>query len=164
LQELILTMKDIELYEIFFSKRKDYYIEKLHLNVEGKRFTFNYAPLIFGIFWFLYRKMYLESLIIFLILFAESNFENMVLIKLIGAEETKLFSIFFTIISSIIAGFIGNLLYINFAKKNIIKSKNNYVDFEERKDYLLKKGGTSFIPVILVIFLLIGVTLLTDEI
>ncbi len=155
-------MNDNELYEIFFSKRKEYYIEKLKLYGVGKRFTFNYAPLLFGIFWFLYRKMYIESLFIFIIMCAEINFENMVLIKFIGSEQTKLFGLFFSVLSFILLGFIGNHLYIKKAKKIIRDAKKESDDFLIQKEYVLKKGGTSYIPVTISIMFLIMVIILTS--
>ena len=75
---------DIELYKSFFQKRDDYYLETLDKYNQGKKFTFNYATLIFGIFWFLYRKMYIEVIIIYSFISLESLFENLLLKRLIG--------------------------------------------------------------------------------
>jgi len=32
----------------------------------GFRFTFTWPPLVFGLFWFLYRRMYIEAIVVFL--------------------------------------------------------------------------------------------------
>lgn len=137
----------IELYESFFQERKDYYLEKLEKYEKGKKFTFNYATLIFGLFWFLYRKMYLEVIIIYSLLILETLFENLFLKHIIGEELAIVFNICFTIVFLIGIGFTGNLLYLKKAKRIIEKAKEKHSDYEEQKNFVTKKGGTSFLLV-----------------
>ena len=77
-------MNSNQLYEDFFQKNNSYYLEQLKYYNNGKKFRFSYAALIFGLFWFLYRKMYLEFFLIFIFYYVETIFENTILIKLIG--------------------------------------------------------------------------------
>jgi len=145
---------DPELYEIFFQERKDYYLDKLSKYEKGKKLIFNYSTLLFGLFWFLYRKMYLEAIIIYLFITLETLFEDLYLKQLIGEEETIIFKIIFTLIFLICMGFSGNLLYLKKAERIINKSKEKYPDFEEQKNFVIKKGGTSFILVGIIIALI----------
>ncbi|GAA5086751.1 hypothetical protein GCM10023210_08940 [Chryseobacterium ginsengisoli] len=146
---------DIELYESFFQERKDYYLEKLEKYEKGKKFTFNYATLIFGLFWFLYRKMYLEVIIIYSLLILETLFENLFLKHIIGEEQAIVFNICFTIVFLICIGFTGNLLYLKKSKRIIEKAKEKHSDYEEQKNFVTKKGGTSFLLVGILIVVIV---------
>jgi hypothetical protein len=148
-------MEQTQLYEDFFQISNSYYLEKLKLVESGKRFSFNYAAFLLGTFWFLYRKMYLESLLIILIFMAEFTFENYILVDLIGAEQTKLVGFLFTVFFGISLGFIGNLLYINKSKRMVKKATQKYSDYEQQKEYLNKKGGTTYLYVVILIILIV---------
>ncbi|OCA70788.1 hypothetical protein BBI01_12670 [Chryseobacterium artocarpi] len=148
-------MNQNQLYEDLFQKRNSYYLEKLELYENGKKFTFNYATFIFGLLWFLYRKMYLETIVIFLILYTETAFENFFLTDKIGIEQTKLVSFIITILSLIVAGFSGNYLYIKRAKRTIKKAEKKFSEYEQRKKYLTKKGGTQLLYIGILLTLLI---------
>ncbi|MGO4708482.1 DUF2628 domain-containing protein [Chryseobacterium sp. 2TAF14] len=145
--------KNIELYESFFQERKDYYLEKLRLLESNKKFTINYAALIFGILWFFYRKMYLEILIIYSFIALETLFEKYFLSMIIGEESMIIFSIAFSISLLIFVGFTGNYLYLKKAKRTITKAEKKYINLEMQKQYVTKKGGTSFIFIWIIIVL-----------
>ena len=146
---------DIELYKSFFQKRDDYYLETLDKYNQGKKFTFNYATLIFGIFWFLYRKMYIEVIIIYSFISLESLFENLLLKRLIGEERTVIFSFCITVLFLITTGFSGNILYLKKAIRTIGKAKKKYPDFENQNRYVAKKGGTSLVVITILIISLV---------
>ncbi|WP_294271946.1 DUF2628 domain-containing protein [uncultured Chryseobacterium sp.] len=146
-------MAQEQLYGAFFQKQKTYYLEQLNYYEQGKRFRFNYASLIFGIFWFLYRKMYLEFFIIYAFYIIETTFENTILIRLIGYEQTKLVNFFVTIILLVILGIIGNNLYIKKAKRTMRRAHAKFQDIEKQKSFLARKGGTTFIYVVLLVAL-----------
>ena len=148
-------MDKIQLYEIFFQKSNSYYLEQLKYYEQGKKFRFSYSALIFGLFWFLYRKMYLEFFIIFIFYYLETIFENSVLTKLIGIEQTKVVNFSVTIILLITLGIIGNNLYIKKAKRTLRKAEVKYSEIEKQKEFIVKKGGTSFIYVTILLTLLI---------
>ena len=150
-----------QLYEDFFQKSNSYYLEQLKYYDEGKKFRFNYAALIFGLFWFLYRKMYLEFFIIFAFYYVETLFENTVLVKTIGIEQTKLVNIIVTVIPLIVLGIIGNNLYIKKAKRTVKIATEKYSEYEEQKKLLNKKGGTSFLYITILLVLIILATALS---
>ncbi|RXM40512.1 hypothetical protein BOQ62_06035 [Chryseobacterium sp. CH21] len=114
----------------------------------------------FGVFWFLYRKMYLEAIVIYSFFYIESCLENFFLPKIIGTEQTKLVSYCVSIIMLIIIGFCGNLLYINKAKRTIKKVEEKFPEYEQQKEYLNKKGGTTLLyATILLIIIIVAVAL-----
>jgi hypothetical protein len=156
-------MEKIQLYEAFFQKSGGYYLEQLNFYEKGKKFRFSYSSSIFGIFWFLYRKMYLEFFIIIAIFYVESIFENLVLVKLIGIEQTKFFSFAVNIILLITMGIIGNNLYIKKAKRTLEKAQMKFTDPDQQKEFLTKKGGTSFLYVIILLTILVLAILLQPK-
>ena len=148
-------MDKIQLYETFFQKSNSYYQEQLKYYEQGKKWRFNYSAFIFGVFWFLYRKMYLEFFIIFIFYYLETIFENVVLTKLIGIEQTKVVNFSVTIILLMTLGIIGNNLYIKKTSRTLKNAEKKYSEIEKQKEYIAKKGGTSYIYITLLLFLLI---------
>ncbi|MDU0372763.1 DUF2628 domain-containing protein [Hymenobacter endophyticus] len=45
----------------FFGRNAEYYLQTWRLRQKGKYITFNAAAFFLGLFWFLYRRMYLGS-------------------------------------------------------------------------------------------------------
>lgn len=148
-------MDKIQLYEIFFQKSNSYYLEQLKYYEQGKKFRFSYSALIFGVLWFLYRKMYLEFFIIFFVFYLETIFENLVLTKLIGIEQTTVVNFSVTIVLLITLGIIGNNLYIKKAKRTLRNAEEKCSEIEKQKEYIFKKGGTSYIYVTILLALFI---------
>ena len=60
-----------------------------------------------------------------------------------------------TIILLITLGIIGNNLYIKKAKRTLRKAEVKYSEIEKQKEFIVKKGGTSFIYVTILLTLLI---------
>lgn len=140
-------MEKTELYEAYFQDSSNYYLEQLNYYEKGKKFRFSYSSVIFGLFWFLYRKMYLKFFVILIIFYTETQFENHVLARLIGTEQTKLFSLAVNIILTVTLGIIGNNLYLKKAKRMVEQAQITFADPEQQKEFLAKKGGTSIVLV-----------------
>src|SRR6185436_4922494 len=94
----------------------------------GQRFTFNIFAFLFGLFWFTYRKMYVEALIILLAIIGESFIEELFLANSVDPGADKMISIIVTIVIATITGFLGNSLYIRHAQKSINASKEKFKD------------------------------------
>lgn len=142
-------MEKTELYEAYFQDSSNYYLKQLNYYEKGKKFRFSFSAVLFGVFWFLYRKMYLEFFVIIIIFYAESQFENYVLAELIGTEQTELFSFAVDIILMVILGIIGNNLYLKKAKRMVEQAQITSADPEQQKEFLAKKGGTSIVLVMI---------------
>ncbi|MCS3531453.1 DUF2628 domain-containing protein [Chryseobacterium sp. JUb7] len=151
---------NIELYETFFQERKDYYINKLSKFENNEKLTFNYATLIFGFFWFLYRKMYWEAIFIYSFILIETLFEKYYLLRIIGEDKTNAFSIIFTITFLICIGFSGNYLYLRKANRIVNKATDKYKETDQQTKFVLKKGGTSFVFIGIILALIVIIFIL----
>lgn len=125
-------MKDEKLYTLFFKRESDYYLERLNIMEESdKRAFFNPYIFVFGMFWFLYRKLYVEAFVIILIaLLLSITFGDIV-----GG--------ILSLILTILTWFYGNFLYILKAQRVVAKSKANITGGME--NYLRKKGGVNWL-------------------
>ncbi|MCC6723153.1 MAG: DUF2628 domain-containing protein [Saprospiraceae bacterium] len=145
--------EDIELYEAFFQKSKSYYLDKLMRFNTGQEYRFNFFAFLFGLFWFVYRKMYVEAFIIIAFIIIEGLVEELV----VPESLSKVANIIATLAISTITGFLGNNLYIRKAHRTIIEAKEKFQDMEAQKTFLAKKGGVSFIVLIALFLLIFGV-------
>lgn len=145
-----------EYFELFVSKSKDYYLDYFDNYEKGKKIQFNLAALLFGLFWFLYRKMYLETFILFTLISIESYLENLIVnyFKLVDTDASTAIQVITTISIGIMLGLFGNLIYIKHANRIILSITNKYqYDEQILKDKIQNKGGTSFL-IILILFAL----------
>ena len=146
---------EIELYEEFFQKRKSYYLDKWAKLRNGQKFSFNVFAFLFGLFWFMYRKMYIEAIIVFVAIIAESFLEELILTNNIGQDTRKVISIVGIIVIATIIGFLGNYFYLRKADRIIQVAKKKYTDNEQQKIFLKKKGGISFIFLIIILVIIL---------
>lgn len=60
-------------------------------------------------------------------------------------------------------GIIGNNLYIKKAKRTLEKAQMKFTDPDQQKEFLTKKGGTSFLYVIILLTILVLAILLQPK-
>src|SRR5438128_9616888 len=106
---------DTALFEEFFQKSKSYYLDKLTKYQSRQKFTFNVFAFLFGIFWFLYRKMYIETIAILVLLILEALFETFIL----GQDADNMINVIITIASATIIALLANYFYIRKAERTI---------------------------------------------
>jgi len=148
----------------FVGKNADKYLPKFKkFNVDGVdqfAWTWHWPAFFFGLWWLLYRKLYVWALISsywFFIPFwlAVSSSFSVVIGKILFLF---LFIPFCFFVSSLLYGAIANYVYYEHAKKKIIKSKTTYARVDPRATAiaLRKIGGVSrwilVLPPILLIF------------
>jgi len=133
---------NIEYFEQFFGKSKDYYIPKLIAHENGKKFSFNLSAFLFGHFWVLYHRMYLNAFILFVIIVVESKFEN-ILLKILGNTYNIDMSLRYLwyIIFGTLVGNLGDYFFLEHSKKRVKKIIST-TDEEEIKMKKLKKSGS----------------------
>lgn len=133
-------MKDYDLYKAYFYNDSEYYLRKLEKIDNKEYFTFNIYAFFFGIFWFIYRKMYAEAAIIAVVAFLISQLteSNLLISILVGS----------------CFGFLGDHIYIAKATRIVQKGKGIYQEAEsdnkERDQlelYLTDKGGVNSTPI-----------------
>lgn len=148
--------EDIELFEEYVQKNKSYYTGKLKKYNSGQRFSFNVFAFFFGAFWFLYRKMYVEAILIVIALILEGFLESIILTNKIGQDQSTIVNMLGTITLWTIIGFLGNYFYLRKADKTILFAKQNYPDNELLKKYLKEKGGVRFVFLLVIIIVIIS--------
>ncbi len=68
---------------VYFGKNSDYYLDRWKEYKDGRKISFKPYAFLFGIFWFLYRKMYLIFLLIIVVLIVEGIVEDYILTELL---------------------------------------------------------------------------------
>lgn len=156
-------LTDLSRYQHFFQQNSSYYIDKVQKFNEGKYFTFNLPAFLLGFIWFLYRKMYLEAFLLLAVIFAESALEEYLRSRSELDPQTLAGQLISTLIISTILGFTANYFYIRKANKTIRKSMEKYKDAEKGGEYLERKGGTSYVLVIILTILIVGFVVLNNS-
>ncbi len=107
-----------ELLKNFIGSEKKY----IHYCENNSKIAFNWAAFLFGIYWLLYRKMYLYAFCMLII----ATFLILVLL-LSGINQHYFMSacLILNLIFNVTLGFWGNTLYRNFALAKVKKYMNN---------------------------------------
>ena len=103
----------------YFGRQHHYYLSKYLSYHSGDKFQFNADAFFVGIFWFLYRKLFVELLIIFSALIFISVAEELLYIAFAISEAVQNYIFYLSMpVFGTFWGFAGNYLYI---KKQISK-------------------------------------------
>ncbi len=138
-----------EKYRIFIGKNADYYLQKFEVfEKTGSALSWNWASFGFGIFWMVYRKMYLFAFLALLFMF----FLNVLEVSL---KFSPALSFFLSLWLWVGFGLFGNYLYYIHVKKKVMEISIQYPSEEEQKLILQKEGGTSWVSVFLFILIFI---------
>ncbi|MDH6308687.1 hypothetical protein M2451_001253 [Dysgonomonas sp. PFB1-18] len=137
-------LKEIEeraMYTAFFGSSEDYYLRCLDKVKKGVIINLNIYALIGNIFWFCYRRMTIETIIIGLI-----HIGLYIAGIIFGASFFLLsFGIF-----SFTLGLLGNYLYIKKAMRTIEKA-NEYDKIGDKFSYISEEGGTNILDSLLIV-------------
>jgi len=158
-------MERIEVYKAYFFDDTSYYAKVFEEHEQGKKFTFNFSAGFFGVCWFLYRKMYLEGFIIWIILVLLGFIIDSIVASF-GIINHGLNSMLSNLISLPISfltlSFLGNYFYIRKSQRIVetFLSTHNLEQLESKDIAKLGlKGGTSyfaaFSPLILIFVLVV---------
>ncbi len=145
--------EELELYKTYFQKSQSYYIDKLVKYKEGQKLSFNAFACFLGLFWFMYRKLYVEFILILITAFAIGILETLILVNTVEYSTARAIMTFTEIVMAFTIGMYSNFLYIRKAEKAVANAQNKYKDTEAQKRYLKKKGGVSYS--FLIIFVII---------
>ncbi|WP_298547134.1 DUF2628 domain-containing protein [uncultured Aquimarina sp.] len=143
-----------EHYTSFFMDEDDYYIDVVRSYGNGRRFRFSPYAFFLGVFWLLYRKMYLTVFTLFLLGMAETMFMDLLYENYLISDRTyKTIDIISRILWSAGLGFFGNKFYILEANRKISKVLNKNLSEEDTRVQLGKLGGTTLLPHLIIIIL-----------
>lgn len=145
-------------YVAFFGKRHEYFIKRLVDLAETKSWSFNIGAFFFGLFWFLYHRLYLAALAIAIVIFMESIAEDYLFMKLEASfEAVKSMQVIITILSSIVLGYLANNIYLKYSVRKVAKILEQTTEDEEvRVQQLSKAGknnGTLIVALIIIVIL-----------
>jgi len=131
----------------YYAELIDAYIGKNADKIKSGKFS--WPSFFFGVLYVLYRKMWLLWLII-------------VAISAVASLIIPLPALIEYIISGIIIGLIFNKVYVNKVRKKVEKivRENPGKTKEELKAICSKKGGTTIIPVLIIVGLFIAITVI----
>lgn len=149
-------MEDDKLYAAYFKKDIDYYLNAIERDRNGSTYFFNVYAFFFGIFWFMYRKMYRESCIIILVIVVEGYLEDKFTASM-SETAIKVVSRISTIAIGIIVSMLANAIYIRKAENVIGKAKQELTDQEVLISHLQQKGGVSYRFLIIVLIVIVGI-------
>lgn len=122
--------------DIFILKNIEYYNSKFKQIVRrGNKKTWNWSAFLCGKFWFLYRKMYVQAIILFFI-----N-EVVSLIPHVGT--------IINLVLEIIIGIYANSVYFDHINKKL--SEIDMIGYETKESIIITKGGTNLIIPLLII-------------
>jgi Protein of unknown function (DUF2628) len=131
----------------YFGHKSNYYLEIYKDYHAGNKFNVNIGAFFTSIFWWLYRKLYLHTIIIFCCYFLISFLEQSIYeIFDMEVEYQKIIYFLDSCITASILGFTGNYFYIKKATKDIQRILSSTTDENERIRMLKRKGGVSWIP------------------
>jgi hypothetical protein len=151
-----------EYYQEYFGNDAGYYLEKLEQYRRGIRFTFNIGAFFLGVFWLLYRKMYLFAGLAVVVVTASSLLlETVLKSNAVPANNALLWNNGLTIFWSILLGFTGNWLYLKQAQKHVQKALRDERNETEALLQLRAQGSTTLMPhiyfaAIILVFLLLN--------
>lgn len=134
---------DTELMRAFIGPESSYYLEKFSMMPTQNDFapTWNWPGFLFGLWWLLYRKMYI---------YAALAWVGTIVLSSITAGAGG-------IVAMVLIGVFANSLYRKFVREEIAKTAG--YDDVTRRQMLATKGGVTWIPVIIatVACVLIGI-------
>jgi hypothetical protein len=153
-------MQRIDLYKEFFTHEREYYAEKLVNFEEGKKYSFNFWAGLFGLLWFCYRKMYVQTVVIFIInsIFAVATAIAISIINTFNVGNYLYSQFVVWPLSFVVLGFLGNYLYLKKSIKvvdPIAVSDISKITETEKIAEIRAKGGTSMTSALICAALLI---------
>lgn len=136
----------------YFGPQAEYYLQKHKAFHSGKKFTFNVSALLAGLFWFLYRKLYAQAAMLFVLynvfVYLTTLLNDFVIMDVKIRDTIKFLPI---VILPVICGFVGNNLYVKKSDKQIRMLLSQTENEEERIELLKATGGIAWTPILLLI-------------
>jgi hypothetical protein len=133
---------------LFVGRNSDYYLNKWKGSKDpSKSAGWNWAAFFAGVFWFGYRKMYVELFCCFGVF---------ILIDLIQIFLNIDINSAITYIVNALMGILGNTVYFHYVKRKIKKINEDETLFENKKTFTERAGGVSWAGVGLATLCTIG--------
>jgi hypothetical protein len=144
-------MTDKDLYEAYFKVSKEYYLLRLERFLNRDKYSFNIYAFLFALPWMMYRKLYKELGIFVLILIVIGVLEEICQFQ---QNFGPVYDLVINLGTGTAIGMLANNLYFKKAIKIVEKAKQNFESKEEQMAFLRKKGGISYLFLILLVIIL----------
>ncbi|WP_297430010.1 RING finger protein [Clostridium sp.] len=145
----------------FIGKNQEYYFNKFQkFNLNNSKVSWNWASAFLGAYWYAYRKMFLFQFLYYVIYLFGTFFIGMLIggVFIVTRNTNHALLAMFPLLvlfgPFLISGMFGNIIYKYHVEQHLKKA--GYMDAYMKQNYLIKKGGTSGIAVLV----LIGISLL----
>lgn len=156
----VLAMRN---FRTFVGKNDDFYSAKKYEMNSGKFISFNIGAAFFGLFWLLYRKMYIELVLLMAFMLLETIVVGYyVEVQNVGHEVLGYYDLGGRIFYAVLLGFGANYLYIKYCARMIEKISMASTDEEMLNSDLRKRGGTSIVGVLIGVVFLVGIVVGAD--
>jgi len=148
-------MERIDVYKAYFGENTTYYANELEKQEQGRKITFNFSAGLFGACWFLYRKMYLEGAVIWILSILLGFIIDYIVASLSTGQahfNNSLSNFIALVLSFLTWSLLGNYIYIKKARRVVEPFLQDHnVEEPESTDLaeLEHKGGTSLFPAVL---------------
>ncbi|TBL69839.1 DUF2628 domain-containing protein [Paenibacillus thalictri] len=153
-------------FRTFIGRNADFYLKKWKLRDKG----WNWAACFCGFLWLVYRKMYLNLLIVFLVHILLILI-GLVIITYSSSEAISdllrkffpfaIFSISLFVIP-LVMGFFGNRMYYSHAKGKIEHVKSKILNEAEREKRIRQQGGIGVVGLLLTVFITMVIVVLGE--
>lgn len=142
----------------FVGPDADYYLESWVQIKNGHVFIFNIYAFIFNILWMLHRQLFRPAILFLSVFFAEGYLEKLIISQTDAIILPPWWTGIRVFIFAVALGFLGNWIYLKHTENTITQIKKKY-QAERHQAMIRVKGGTSFIPVVLFIVILLSILL-----
>lgn len=147
----LINIRDEKELRRFVGKGADYYFGKWKtIERTGNIVSFNLWAFLFGIFWMAYRKMYLFTFVVIVIIIAESVIE-VVFDAPESLDRTA------SVVYGVMYALLGNYLYYVHIRKKLAMLRNDFTSPEKINEQIGNVGGTSWISVISLLVIVTGI-------
>lgn len=150
-----------EYYKAFFKHSTDKYLLLARKFEKGEQLPFKFYAFLFGYFWIFFRKIDRLAYISIIFFFGFLTFISLVFEKY-WIRNQDILSKGFLLVYMIIIGVIANYYYIRNARFQIIKIIQKESDTDIVLAKIRKKGGVSWISVLVVLAIQVGLILLGE--
>jgi hypothetical protein len=149
---------------VYFGPRSEYYLKKYKAFHSGKKFSFNISAFFAGLFWFLYRKLYVQAVLLlllsYILRYLVTLFYNVVVVDV---EIQRLINLLLTATFGVICGFLGNYLYVKKSERQIKNALSKTENEDERIQLLKAAGGIAWTPIVLLLIATFLFTLVVTD-
>lgn len=153
-------------WEAYFGEQAPYYMRQLGRLREHAPLQFNWGAFFLGFGWMTYRKMYLVALSVYILLTVEGVAEAL-LLDAFGVSEGSRngFNAMMSLLLGALLGTLANRIYLWDARRSVrwILSREPYLHEAELIARITRRGGTSWLAIIVLVVLAIGLVVIMDQ-